>query len=104
MNKSTATVEESSLSKNSLTTSPQILGICAVFPLVRMKQFYETYKDNQILSTLLRELSWSNNLLVMSRAKIDEERLFLSGFPLMKNIHIANWNGSLTLCVLNVPP
>jgi len=42
----------------------------------RMKQFYETYKDSQILSTLLRELSWSNNLLVMSRAKTDEERLF----------------------------
>jgi len=42
----------------------------------RMKQFYETYRDSQILSTLLRELSWSNNLLVMSRAKTDEERLF----------------------------
>jgi len=42
----------------------------------RMKQFYETYKDSQILSALLRELSWTNNLLVMSRAKTDEERLF----------------------------
>jgi len=42
----------------------------------RMKQFYETYKDSQILSALLRELSWTNNLLVMSRAKADEERLF----------------------------
>jgi len=42
----------------------------------RMKQFYETYKDSQILSTLLRELSWSNNLLVMSRTKNEDERLF----------------------------
>jgi len=42
----------------------------------RMKQFYETYRDNQILSTLLRELSRTNNLMVMSRAKTDEERLF----------------------------
>jgi predicted nuclease of restriction endonuclease-like (RecB) superfamily len=42
----------------------------------RMKQFYETYSDSQILSALLRELSWTNNLLVMSRAKTDEERLF----------------------------
>ena len=42
----------------------------------RMKQFYETYKDSQILSTVLRELSWSNNLLVMSRAKNEEERGF----------------------------
>jgi len=46
----------------------------------RMKQFYETYKDSPILSTilsaLLRELSWTNNLLVMSRAKTEEERIF----------------------------
>jgi hypothetical protein len=34
-----------------------------------MKQFYETYKDNQILSALLRELSWTNNLLVINPVK-----------------------------------
>jgi predicted nuclease of restriction endonuclease-like (RecB) superfamily len=33
-------------------------------------------KDIIILSTVLRELSWSNNLLIMSRAKGDDERLF----------------------------
>jgi predicted nuclease of restriction endonuclease-like (RecB) superfamily len=42
----------------------------------RMKQFYETYRDNEILSSLLRELSWTNNLLIMSRAKTDDEKLF----------------------------
>jgi predicted nuclease of restriction endonuclease-like (RecB) superfamily len=42
----------------------------------RMKQFYETYCDKPILSTLLRELSWSNNLLIMSRTKDDDEKLF----------------------------
>jgi predicted nuclease of restriction endonuclease-like (RecB) superfamily len=42
----------------------------------RMKQFYETYNDKPILSTLLRELSWSNNLLIMGRIKTDEEKLF----------------------------
>jgi predicted nuclease of restriction endonuclease-like (RecB) superfamily len=42
----------------------------------RMKQFYETYNGKPILSTLLRELSWSNNLLIMSRIKTDEEKLF----------------------------
>jgi hypothetical protein len=41
-----------------------------------MKQFYETYKESPILSALLRELSWTNNLLVMSRVKTDEEGLF----------------------------
>jgi predicted nuclease of restriction endonuclease-like (RecB) superfamily len=42
----------------------------------RMKQFYETYHNKPILSTLLRELSWSNNLLIMSRAKDDNEKMF----------------------------
>ena len=42
----------------------------------RMKQFYETYQNNQILSAVLRELSWTNNLMIMSRTKKDEERLF----------------------------
>lgn len=30
--------------------------------LYRMMQFYKTYKDNEIVSTLLSQLSWSNNL------------------------------------------
>ena len=45
--------------------------------LWRMKQFYETYKGvDEKLSTLLRQISWSNNLAIMSRCKIQEERLF----------------------------
>jgi len=42
----------------------------------RMKQFYETYKDDEKLSPLVRELSWSNNLEIFSRAKSVEEREF----------------------------
>jgi predicted nuclease of restriction endonuclease-like (RecB) superfamily len=44
--------------------------------LWRMKQFYETYKDNPKLSTLLREISWSHNLAIFSRCKTEEEREF----------------------------
>lgn len=45
--------------------------------LWRMKQFYETYCNaDEKLSTLLREISWSNNLTIMSRAKTEEERSF----------------------------
>ena len=45
--------------------------------LWRMKQFYETYKDEgEKLSTLLRQISWSHNLAIMSRAKSMEERQF----------------------------
>lgn len=42
----------------------------------RMKQFYETYKDNEKLSTLSREISWSNNCIIFSRTKSIEEREF----------------------------
>lgn len=42
--------------------------------LWRMKQFYETYKDFPKLSTLLREISWSNNLAIFSRCKTIEEK------------------------------
>lgn len=45
--------------------------------LWRMKQFYETYKGvDKKLSTLLRQISWSNNLAIMSRCKTQEERAF----------------------------
>ncbi len=34
-----------------------------------MKQFYETYKDaDEKLSALLRQISWTNNLTIMSRS------------------------------------
>lgn len=42
----------------------------------RMRQFYETYRENEKLATLLREISWSNNLLIMAKTKSEEEREF----------------------------
>jgi len=44
--------------------------------LWRMKQFYETYHQNEKLSALLRELTWTNNLLILSSSKSEEEREF----------------------------
>ena len=42
----------------------------------RMKQFYETYKESEKLSPLVREITWSNNLLIMSGCKTDEAKEF----------------------------
>ncbi len=42
----------------------------------RMKQFYEKYIGNEKLSPLVRELSWSHNLLILSKTKSDEEKEF----------------------------
>ena len=44
--------------------------------LYRMRQFYETYKDDLIVSALLTQLSWANHLLIMSVATSEEERHF----------------------------
>lgn len=44
--------------------------------LYRMKKFYETYKDNEIVSPLVSQISWTNHLLIMSGCKTDEEREF----------------------------
>ncbi len=53
--------------------------------LWRMKQFYETYRENEKLSTLLRELSWSHNLAIFSRCKSEEERAFYLHLSLAEN-------------------
>lgn len=44
--------------------------------LYRMRQFYETYKNEEKVSTLLTQLSWSNHLKILSGCKSMEERLF----------------------------
>ena len=44
--------------------------------LYRMKQFYETYKDDEIVTPLVTQISWTNHLLIMSGSKSIEERRF----------------------------
>ncbi len=40
--------------------------------LWRMKQFFETYQHDQKVSALLRELTWTNNLIILSRCKTED--------------------------------
>lgn len=42
----------------------------------RMIEFYKTYKDDEIATPLVTELSWTNNLLILSGSKSKEERHF----------------------------
>lgn len=44
--------------------------------LYRMKQFYETYKDDEFVTPLVTQISWTNHLLVLSGSKSREERHF----------------------------
>jgi len=63
---------------------PDIKGFSAQ-NLWRMRQFYELYKDNQILSPLVTELSWTHNRLIMSKTKTDEEREFYIKLAINEN-------------------
>jgi hypothetical protein len=40
--------------------------------LWRMQQFYELYVENEKLSPLVREISWSHNLIIVVGARTDE--------------------------------
>jgi predicted nuclease of restriction endonuclease-like (RecB) superfamily len=42
----------------------------------RMQRFYELYAGNEKLAPLVREISWSHNLLIMEATKTDEAREF----------------------------
>lgn len=56
----------------------QNMGIKGFSPqnIWRMKQFYETYCNNEKLSPLVREINWSNNLLILAGTKTDEAKEF----------------------------
>jgi predicted nuclease of restriction endonuclease-like (RecB) superfamily len=42
----------------------------------RMRQFYETYHDNEIVSPLVRQLPWTHNMVILNQSKRPEEREF----------------------------
>jgi len=51
----------------------------------RMKQFYETYAENEKLSPLVREIAWTHNILIMVSAKTDEARAFYLNLTIKNN-------------------
>lgn len=44
--------------------------------LYRMKQFYEIYKDDEFVTPLVTQISWTNHLIILSGSKSAEERHF----------------------------
>lgn len=57
-------------------SEPNIIGFSAQ-NIWRMKQFYETYCNNEKLATLSRELSWSHNRLILPLANEQEQEFYL---------------------------
>jgi predicted nuclease of restriction endonuclease-like (RecB) superfamily len=56
-------------------TQPGLRGFTRA-NLFRMRQFYETYRDDAKVSALPRQLTWTHNLIIISQSKRDEEREF----------------------------
>ncbi len=63
------------LAKHLAVTQPNLKGFTRP-NLFRMRQFYETYQDDQIVSPLVRQLPWTHNLIILSQSKHAEEREF----------------------------
>lgn len=56
-------------------TQPGIRGFSRP-NLFRMRQFYETYKKESLVSPLVRQLPWSHHLIILGQSKRPEEREF----------------------------
>ena len=56
-------------------TVPGLRGFSAQ-NLWRMRQFFETYREDQKLSALVRVLPWTHNLIILGQSKRPEEREF----------------------------
>ena len=64
-----------SLADNIQKDYPEIKGFNRR-SLYRMRQFYEIYKDNEKVSPLVTQISWTNHLLILSGTKTIEEKEF----------------------------
>lgn len=53
--------------------------------LYRMKQFYEAYVDYEKVSPLVTQISWTNNLLILSGTKSIEEKEFYLKLCIQEN-------------------
>lgn len=63
------------LSKDLQSEFPGIKGFSAQ-NLWYMRQFYETYRDNEKLQPMVGEIGWAHNILIFSKCKDDLEREF----------------------------
>jgi predicted nuclease of restriction endonuclease-like (RecB) superfamily len=63
------------LAQHLAVTQPNLRGFTSS-NLFRMRQFYETYQDDQIVAPLVRQLPWTHNLIILGRSKRAEEREF----------------------------
>ena len=52
------------------------LGSFTKRTLYRMVEFYKTYKDDEFVTPLVTQITWTNHLVILLRAKLPENRRF----------------------------
>lgn len=62
--------------------------------LLRMRQFHTTYRGDEKVAALLRQLPWIHNLLILAKSKRAEEREFYLRWQRHKSGRAASWNDS----------
>ncbi|MBN2895455.1 MAG: DUF1016 family protein [Campylobacterales bacterium] len=60
--------------------------------LWRMRTFYLSYKDNEKLAQLVREISWGQNILIFEKCKSEDEKAYY-----IKNTIENGWNRNVLM-------
>lgn len=63
------------LAEHLARTQPGLRGFTSR-NLFRMRQFYEAYRDEKLVTALLTQLPWTHNLIILNQGKSLEEREF----------------------------
>ncbi|MFT4076583.1 MAG: PDDEXK nuclease domain-containing protein [Asticcacaulis sp.] len=63
------------LAQHIAATYPGLRGFTRA-NLYRMRQFYETYRDDEIVAPLVAQLPWTHHLIIMGQSQRPEEREF----------------------------
>lgn len=64
--------------------------------LYRMIQFYETYSENEIVSSLLTQISWTSHIMILSSTKSMEEKEFYIRMCIKNNYSTRELNRQIT--------
>lgn len=67
--------------------------------LYRMKQFYETYKDTEFVTTLLTQIPWSAHLHILNKTRTIEEKEFYLRLAIKEKLSVRELERQLNAAV-----
>ena len=70
--------------------------------LYRMKQFYETYKDDEFVTPLVTQISWTNLCSLCPAQSLRRNGIFTWLCVQRNTIPSVNWNARLTVPTMSV--